>query len=196
MKKKSVIPRSREGIRLDIGCGDQKQPGFMGMDVRKLEGVDFVHDVQVFPYPFPDNSCLQLLMSHLWEHIEPKFRVDVMNELWRITKPGGQLLLSCPYATSTGAFQDPTHYPCPNEVTFTYFDPGYPLYRIYKPKPWKIIQNNYVMMGNLEIVMETIKDGTEEKQNFEAVERNEQKLRAVHGLPGKEDIRILRKKNG
>lgn len=127
------------------------------MDIRKVEGVDIVWDVTKFPYPIPSNSCLMILMSHLWEHIEPKYRMDVMNELWRIMKPDGQLLLSSPYANSFGCHQDPTHYNCPNEATFTYFDMGYPLYRVYKPKPWKIIRNDYSLNGCLEVILEAQK---------------------------------------
>lgn len=150
--------QSRSGIRLDLGCGENKQKGWVGMDVRKVKGVDIVHDVQKFPWPIPSNSCFQVLMSHLWEHIEPKYRIKVMDELWRVIKDGGQLLLSAPYATSRGAFQDPTHYPCPNEATFTYFDPNFPLYQVYKPRPWKLTRNNYQMNGNVEIILEPRKN--------------------------------------
>ena len=139
-----------QGIRLDIGCGEGKMPHWTGMDIRRLKGVDIVHDVQKFPYPLKANSCFQVLLSHLWEHIEPKYRIDVMNELWRITKPKGQVLITTPYYLSFGALQDPTHYGCPNEATFTYFDPNYPMWQIYKPKPWKLLRNDYLMQGSLD----------------------------------------------
>jgi predicted SAM-dependent methyltransferase len=151
--------RSKAGIRLDIGCGENKQPNFIGMDIRSIKGVDIIHDAQDFPYPIPNDCCLQVLLSHLWEHIEPKNRIKLMDEIWRIMKPDGQLLISVPYYLSFGAYQDPTHYPCPNEATFTYFDPKYPLYQIYKPKPWKLVRNDYSMNGNLEVIMEAIKNG-------------------------------------
>ena len=154
--KKSIF-KDKRGFRLDIGCGENKQPNWLGMDKRKIKGVDIVHDAQVFPYPLEDECCFQVLLSHLWEHIEPKNRIDLMNEIWRIMKPDGQLLISVPYYLSFGACQDPTHYPCPNEATFTYFDPKMPLYNIYKPKPWKLVQNNYTMNGNMEIILEKIK---------------------------------------
>jgi SAM-dependent methyltransferase len=150
----SRVRYKKLGIRLDIGCSDHKQPHWIGMDIRNLPGVDVVHDAQKFPYPFEDNCCFQILLSHLWEHIEPKYRVDMMNELWRIMKPEGQLLISVPYYLSIGACQDPTHYTCPNEATFTYFDPAYPLWQIYKPHPWRLVQNNYSMTGNMEVILE------------------------------------------
>lgn len=150
--------KSKAGIHLDIGCGERKQKGFVGMDIRELPGVDIVWDAEKFPYPIPDDSCLQVLLSHLWEHIEPKNRIKLMDEIWRIMKPDGQLLISAPYYLSFGAYQDPTHYPCPNEATFTYFDPKFPLYEIYKPKPWKLVRNNYALNGNLEVILEALKD--------------------------------------
>lgn len=143
-----------KGIKLDIGCGENKQPNFVGMDIRKLNNVDIIHNAQQFPYPLPDNCCLMVLLSHVWEHIEPKNRINLMNEIWRITKIDGQLLISVPYYLSFGAYQDPTHYPCPNEATFTYFDPKFALYNIYKPKPWKLMRNDYQMNGNLEVLLE------------------------------------------
>jgi hypothetical protein len=146
--------KEHSGAKLDVGCGENKQPGWIGMDKRRVKGVDIVHDVQNFPWPVPDDSCFQVLLSHLWEHIEPKYRVDLMNELWRIVQNNGQLLLSAPYCMSMGAAQDPTHYPCPNEATFTYFDPDHPLYSIYKPKPWKLTRNSWNANGNIEVILE------------------------------------------
>lgn len=148
-----------QGIRLDIGCGEgKKMPHWIGMDIVPNEGVDIVWDVQDIPFPIPDDSCFQILLSHMWEHIEPKFRIKVINELWRIMKHEGQLLISAPYYLSFGAHQDPTHYPCPNESTFFYFDPKYDIWQIYKPKPWKVVRCDYQMNGQLEVIMEAQKD--------------------------------------
>lgn len=147
-----------KGIRLDIGCGANKQKNFVGMDKRKLEGVDIVHDLERFPYPLPKDICLTIVGSHIVEHIKPWLMIDFMDELWRIAKVGCQLALAMPYGVSHGFVQDPTHCnPC-NETTFQYFDPVYPLYQIYKPKPWKISQGFPVWQanGNMEILMEKI----------------------------------------
>lgn len=129
---------------LDIGCGGAKQEGYVGIDIRALPGVDVVHDLERFPWPFSDNEFDYARCSHVVEHITPHKGVfiEFMNEAWRILKEGAQLVIATPYAGSTGYWQDPTHInPC-NEYTFEYFDPtcvnGF--YNIYKPKPWKIIQ--------------------------------------------------------
>lgn len=59
------------GIKLDIGCGERKQEGFVGMDVRDVKGVDVVQDLEIFPWPFPDESVSMAVASHVLEHINP-----------------------------------------------------------------------------------------------------------------------------
>ena len=151
----SKIPAEKKGIMLDIGCGANKQKGFVGMDARELDGVDIVHNLEDFPWPLEDNSCLTIVGSHIVEHIKPWCMLAFMNEIWRVMKTGGQLAFSLPYGWSYGYIQDPTHCnPC-NEATWQYFDSDYPLYGIYFPKPWKIEKGFPVWQvnGNMEVVM-------------------------------------------
>ena len=149
--KAKTLMVNGQGIMLDIGCGASKSPGWIGMDKRALPGVDLVHDLEVFPYPLPDECAHIILASHILEHIKPWLQLEVMDELWRIMKPDGQLCIALPYAGSPGYYQDPTHC-CPwNEATPEYYDPDCMLYHVYQPKPWKIIQNDWVMTGNMEI---------------------------------------------
>jgi predicted SAM-dependent methyltransferase len=62
------------GIRLDIGCGANRQQGagWVGMDVQPLSGVDIVHDLTKFPWPIESESVLTALASHILEHIQPE----------------------------------------------------------------------------------------------------------------------------
>ena len=81
--------------------------------------------------------------------------IDFMNELWRIMKIEGKLALSMPYGWSFGYIQDPTHCnPC-NEATWQYFDPKFPMYKIYEPNPWEIEKGfpSYQITGNMEVLM-------------------------------------------
>jgi SAM-dependent methyltransferase len=86
--------------------------------------------------------------------------LDFMNEVWRVMKPGGTFAIAVPYAGSRGFWQDPTHINGCNEVTWQYFDPDYPLYTIYKPKPWKIRKGFpvYQVQGNMEVILEKISE--------------------------------------
>lgn len=150
------------GIQLDIACGENKQAGFVGIDVRDLPGVDIVHDLNNIPWPLDDESCLRAFASHYVEHINPADFgfIKFMNEVWRILKPEAQFAIATPYAGSPGYWQDPTHInPC-NEVTWAYFDPEATskygdgtLYRIYRPKPWKIQHLSWDVLGNIEVIL-------------------------------------------
>ena len=148
------------GIQLDIGCGEAKQPGFVGIDIREMPGVDIAHDVEVYPWPLPDESVVRAVCSHLVEHINPhKFNfIHFMDEIWRIMKPVGQLAIACPHGSSPGFLQDPTHCNPLNETTWSYFDPLCPytnglLYRIYRPKPWKIEHLTWNPAANIEVIL-------------------------------------------
>ena len=138
---------------LDVGCGPNKQAGAVGMDRRKLEGVDVVHDIEDLPWPFADESFDKILCSHILEHLKPWLMVDLMDEMWRVLKPKGLVMIAMPYAGSFGFYQDPTHVKAWNEATAQYFDPNYPLYKVYEPKPWSIQVNSWKSDGTLEIVL-------------------------------------------
>ena len=153
------------GIRLDVGCGENCQNGFVGMDRRKLKGVDIVHDLEVFPYPLPDDCCLMIMGSHIVEHIKPWLFIDFMNELWRVMKPKGQLAIVHPYGANELFVQDPTHCNMVNAATWQYFDPRYPLWQIYKPKPWFIEKSfpHWQVTGLMEVVMEKLTEDDAKK---------------------------------
>lgn len=63
--------KSQSIPKLDIGCGQNKNPGFIGMDFEAFKGVDIVHNVELFPWPIPDESFYLAVASHLVEHINP-----------------------------------------------------------------------------------------------------------------------------
>ena len=159
-KVKDLI-KKHKSIKLDIGCGQAKTaPDWIGIDYREMPGVDIIHNLEDTPYPLPSECASTALASHVMEHINPHGGVfiDVMNEIWRLLKPGGEFLVAVPYATSVGMFRDPTHCNFINEETWCYFDPMDILYKgglweIYKPLPWKIKINSWNENGNLETVL-------------------------------------------
>lgn len=67
----SVIKANQQGIKLDIACGASKHPGFVGIDMQKLPGVDIVWDLTRFPWPLPDECASLAVGSHIVEHIPP-----------------------------------------------------------------------------------------------------------------------------
>ena len=160
MKKKKIVPK----INLDVGCGFNKNPGFIGMDKRAVDGVDIIHDAESLPWPLKDESCAVVVMSHLIEHIKPWLQIDVIDECWRVLEVGGQLAIATPYATSFGYSQDPTHCAPWNEATPTYFWPGEPLYEVYRPKPWAKKYLTFDVKFNIEFAMTKILEGGTDEQ--------------------------------
>ena len=156
---KKKLPEIKPKIHLDVGCGFNKNPGFIGMDKRAVDGVDIVHDAEVLPWPIKDESCAVVVMSHLIEHIKPWLQIDVINECWRVLEVGGQLAIATPYATSFGYSQDPTHCSPWNEATPTYFWPGSPLYEVYRPKPWAKKHLAFDVKFNIELAMIKLPEG-------------------------------------
>ncbi len=107
-------------FRLDIACGQNKTPGFFGVDIAPGEGVDVVWDLEQFPWPFPDNSVDEAVCNHYIEHT--KDLIAFMNEVHRILVPGGQVLFRAPYYNSMRAWQDPTHTRAISDATFLYYN--------------------------------------------------------------------------
>lgn len=94
---------------LDLGCGTAKEPGAIGVDNVQLPGVDVVHDVLEFPYPFADASAETVYLKHVLEHFEMTDIRRILREVYRILKPGGTLHVRLPHAFSVAAWADPTH---------------------------------------------------------------------------------------
>lgn len=161
LEKVESLMKLRAKVQVNLGCADSPLPNFINVDMLDLPGVDIIHDLETFPWPFPDNSVDLIIASQLVEHINPHKGIFIkfMDEAWRILKDKGQFMIATPYAPSTGYFQDPTHVnPC-NELTWSYFDPvdertGGNLYKNYRPKPWKIVENVWYSNGNLEVLLE------------------------------------------
>ena len=143
-------------LNLDIGCGENCQRGFVGIDKRALPGVEIVHGIEVIPWPIESETADIVMMSHLIEHIKPWLTIEVVDEVWRILKPEGMFFVSTPYAGTFRYFQDPTHCNPWNEVTVEYFVYGGSLYNIYKPKPWKLEKKVWAIHGDLEFVLTKI----------------------------------------
>ncbi|MFC1884327.1 methyltransferase domain-containing protein [Thermodesulfobacteriota bacterium] len=106
-------------MKIYFGCGKHKKEGYVNVDIVQLPTVDVVHNMNVFPYPFEDNSADEILLIHILEHLPDT--IKVMEEVWRICKNSALVKIDVPYYNSPGAFHDPTHIKFFTEHTFDYF---------------------------------------------------------------------------
>lgn len=121
MKKIKAAPGQL--LRLDLGCGDNKREGFLGVDVVKTPTSDIVQDLRRFPWPMETGSVEELHCSHFLEHIPGPERMPFMDECWRILRPKGKMTVIVPHWNSMRSVQDPTHaWPPLAETSFLYFD--------------------------------------------------------------------------
>ncbi len=107
-------------LRVNLGCGTQSRPGFVGVDRKPDRHVDVVHDLNDFPYPFDADSVDEIWMFHVLEHLPDTCRV--MEEIHRILKPAATAEIFVPYYNSVGAYTDPTHVRFFTLQTFDYFE--------------------------------------------------------------------------
>src|SRR5215470_9382349 len=92
---------------LDIGCGENKTPGAVGMDVNPNTAADVIHDLDDLPYPFANDSFDEVVARHVIEHVrEP---MAVMIELHRIVSAGGVVRVLAPHWTNPDFATDLTH---------------------------------------------------------------------------------------
>lgn len=114
---------------LDLGCGNKKRPGSIGVDGNSRTAADIVHDLNVFPYPFPDSSFDEIYIDNVLEHLDDVLRV--MEEIHRISAPGAIVKVIVPYFRSVWAFIDPTHKHYFTVNSLAYFDPAHPICKRY-----------------------------------------------------------------
>lgn len=93
--------------KLHLGCGENIFSGYINLDLRKLPGVDIVHDINQ-PLPFPDNTFAEIVALNVLEHV--KDLQSVIREMYRVTEPGGIWKIEVPYYNSPYAWNDATHY--------------------------------------------------------------------------------------
>ena len=108
-------------MKLHLGCGHDIKEGWINHDLAPLPGVDVVHDLRVFPWPWDDGQVEEVHMENVLEHLPETTRT--MEELSRIMKTGGKLFIGVPYWNSFEAWGDPTHERLFSEEIFEFYDP-------------------------------------------------------------------------
>lgn len=106
------------GVKIDIGCGEYKREGHIGVDRVKTNAVDVVADLE-FRLPFKDQVIDEIYTSHTLEHIT-RFE-QAMEEIHSILRQNGLLTVLVPHFSNPLAFSDFTHKRFFGLQTFDYF---------------------------------------------------------------------------
>jgi len=90
----TITQNKKNELKLDLGSGDQKRPGFIGIDLNPK--ADLQWDLR-WGLPFGDNSVDEIRSDHFFEHLELTKVVELLKECYRVLKKGGKLDFSVPH---------------------------------------------------------------------------------------------------
>lgn len=82
-------------ILLNLGCGQRFHPDWKNIDFVSHATEVQAHDLSK-GIPMPDNSCDAVYHSHVLEHFSKQQGAGLIQECWRVLKPGGILRVVVP----------------------------------------------------------------------------------------------------
>jgi len=110
-------------VKIDVGCGSKVKDGFLGVDIIRFPGVEYVCDVRK-GLPFENDSVDEIWCQNFLEHLtnlDGKFeRVALFNEFYRVLKPGAKATVIIPHWSASRFYGDPTHCEPFSEFGFYY----------------------------------------------------------------------------
>lgn len=82
-------------MKLNLGCGKEKYPGFVNIDADPGVNPDLVFDISK-PFPYEKDTVDEIWMIHVIEHFENILHKSILEECHRVLKPGGILFIAYP----------------------------------------------------------------------------------------------------
>jgi SAM-dependent methyltransferase len=156
------MDRGKTSDILNLGCGGHPLELAVNHDLTKHSPlVDVAHDLNVTPWPWPDETFSLVIAHDVLEHLASF--IAFFDECWRVLRPGGQVNVRTPRWDSLNAVIDPTHVRCYHPESFDYLDPRtawgkkYGVY--YTRRHWQkeMIHSHE---GNIIAIMRKVKDET------------------------------------
>jgi SAM-dependent methyltransferase len=118
----SSLEPPTEPVLLHLGCGGQRQAGWINCDLTPGPAVDVTFDL-LKPWPFPADCADEIYASHVLEHLHDP--CAFFREAWRVLKAGHRLHLRLPYGGHRAAWWDHTHVKPWFAESFCFLQPGY-----------------------------------------------------------------------
>lgn len=110
---------------LDVGCGNKKFPGSIGIDFNDTLSADVIHDLNQFPYPFKNYSFDKVYMDSILFLLNNP--IQVMEEVYRIGKKNSEVVIVQPYFRSVWNYADPLAKNFGTVHSFAFYDPDDPI---------------------------------------------------------------------
>ncbi len=84
--------------KLILGAAGKKNDHALTLDIDPAHHPDIVHNLNIVPWPFPDNQFKEIICHHVLEHLDDL--LPVLDELHRICQPRGVIYIEVPHHTS------------------------------------------------------------------------------------------------
>lgn len=159
-----MLENQKDNICLDLGCGNNKKEGYIGIDIDKYEGVTHALDLRKDKLPYEDKSVSAVYASHFLEHLTFEENLRLFNEVYRVLKPEGIFEIIVPHGSSYAGMVDLSHKTFWTEDTFGYFTPDNKYYyawfyeengeRVPIINKWNILKNDNTPPKNMEYTRE------------------------------------------
>jgi predicted SAM-dependent methyltransferase len=96
-------------IKLNLGSGRRPRPGYVNVD--KVGAPDLRWDLEVFPWPWGDDTVSEINLSHVLEHLGATTEIyfGIWKEMYRVCAAGALVHITVPHPRHDDFMTDPTH---------------------------------------------------------------------------------------
>jgi predicted SAM-dependent methyltransferase len=111
--------KNQSKVELNLGCGPNPNPSYIGLDSLPLEGVSIVADLEKGLGFIEDNTIDKVISRHFLEHIENY--ENLIFDIYRVLNVGGIHEAIVPYFSNPHYYSDYTHKRTFGVYSFEYF---------------------------------------------------------------------------
>ena len=98
-------------MKLNLGCGKNYTDDWVNVDFYDDSRCDVVHDLEVFPWPWENDSVSEIKIIHTLEHLgaDWKIYIKILQEMYRICEDDAEIMVAVPSPWHWNFTSDPSH---------------------------------------------------------------------------------------